>query len=587
MGMGLLVLNVPGLLDDGAAPTLEDYITTLSPSFWLQADLGDIAALADGTNVTAWDDQSANALDVTREASTAVTYQTNELNTTLPVVRFSGAGSLTKASVIGSTLFSNSQGTTVLVLKPAAADAAAGHFNWTAGSTVNEYYFLGPFSGAFYWDFGNSTPGQGRLTTPITGDWLNNWHIVELHRGSDNTGEILIDGLVVASGTFTSNLNGTASATLEVGGVNTINATSDMYAVMHFKNALTNAQRRTLRALLSEKTGITVTNDDVVISNPGPYAVVQRDVTDHADIDITGVININGPVDVEARWNGGEWTTIDTDVTRAFSGTLASLTAGQGDLEIRVAGAATKTLSYVGIGDVFVIAGQSNAVQLGANNQVYSHASLKAGMFGNDYRWRELTDPIDIGTNQVDAVSKDVTVGGSCWVLLASLIMADQGVPVAFVPCAMTGTRIADWQPNANHYLRTTLYGSMAHRAKNAVQGVKCVLWWQGESNVTSGTDQATYNTGLDTVANTINGDLGVKLMACKLEDLSAYGIGYDESTINAAIAEAVGDNANVLAGPDLSGITPGGDHLHFTTNAELATLAGLWWAALETVFYL
>lgn len=231
-----------------------------------------------------------------------------------------------------------------------------------------------------------------------------------------------------------------------------------------------------------------------------------------------------------------------------------------------------------------MIGGQSNASGRGTNNQSYSHATLKAGIYKNNYAWAELADPTDTNPT-TDSVSADDNAAGSPWPLLATLIMADQGVPVAFIPAAMGGTSISDWQPGADHQARNTLYGSMVYRALQ-VGGVKAVIWWQGERDAVLGTAEATYNTGLDTVANAVQTDLGVKMVVCKLQDLSAYNGGYDESVVNAAIATAWGDNANVLQGPDFSDITPSVDGVHFKTDAELQTAADRWWTAIAAALY-
>lgn len=232
-----------------------------------------------------------------------------------------------------------------------------------------------------------------------------------------------------------------------------------------------------------------------------------------------------------------------------------------------------------------MIAGQSNASGRGTNNQAYSHASLKAAIFKNNYIWDDLLDPTDILTGQLDVVSQDAAAAGSPWPLLATAIMADQGVPVAFVPTAKGSTTIQNWQPGADHQARNTLYGSMVYRALQ-VGGCKAVLWWQGEQDVVNGTSEATYNAKLDTLADAVQADLGCKLVVAKLEDLSALNGGYDESAVNAAIATAWADNANVLQGPDFSDITPSVDGVHFVTDAELQTAADRWWTAIAAALY-
>lgn len=236
--------------------------------------------------------------------------------------------------------------------------------------------------------------------------------------------------------------------------------------------------------------------------------------------------------------------------------------------------------------DVWVIAGQSNASGRGTNNQVYSHASIIPLNFANDYRIKKLVDPLDTNTGQIDAVSSEAggaaAAAGSCWPLLATQLMAENGHVPVFVPCAKGGTSITSWLPGADHADRTTLYGSMIYRARQAMAygTLRCVLWWQGETDAEAGMSQATYNGHLDTIANAVMADLGVPIMPCKLQNSSIITDGL-EAAINAAIAEAWGDNANVKTGPDFSDITSDDDY-HFKTDAHLLTAADRWFVAID-----
>ena len=234
--------------------------------------------------------------------------------------------------------------------------------------------------------------------------------------------------------------------------------------------------------------------------------------------------------------------------------------------------------------DVFIIAGQSNASGRGDNNQSYTHPTLVARLFGNDYIWHELTDPTDVNTNQRDAVSSDVLVAGSAWPLLATAIMAVQGRPVAFVPCAKGSSSIVDWQPGANHEDTTTMYGSMIHRARQIFGTLRGVLWWQGEQDALNGMDTATYNAWLDALANAVEGDLGINLMPCKLQFCTGLDAD-DQAAINAAIGAAWGDNPNVAIGPDLSGLVSD-DTVHLKSDVNLSAAAALWWAAIDAAYY-
>ena len=191
------------------------------------------------------------------------------------------------------------------------------------------------------------------------------------------------------------------------------------------------------------------------LSAPSAYQVVQRDESDTGDIFIAGTFVGGGTHDVEARFNGGAWATIAADATGNFSGTLTNQAAGQGALEVRLVDDITRAYSvpYVGIGDVFVIAGQSNAVGISSVDP----ALIATQRSRPDYSAMttlgvELIDPVDSMVAQVDAVSADeMATSGTYWPLLANQIMADTGLPVAFVPCPLAGTAILSWLPGANH----------------------------------------------------------------------------------------------------------------------------------------
>lgn len=231
--------------------------------------------------------------------------------------------------------------------------------------------------------------------------------------------------------------------------------------------------------------------------------------------------------------------------------------------------------------DVYIVAGQSNASGRGTNSQVYSHATLKPLLYNNAYHLTELIDPTDIVTGQVDTVSSDTSPAafGSVWPLVATQLMAANGRVPIFVPCAKGGSSITAWLPGADHQDRTTLYGSMIYRALQAANygTLRGVLWWQGETDALAAMSQATYNGHLDTIADAVFADLGVKLMPCKMQTCGGIGDA-DELKINNAIGDAWADNANVATGPNLTSITAdSGDQLHLNSDGNLLSAATLW----------
>lgn len=319
------------------------------------------------------------------------------------------------------------------------------------------------------------------------------------------------------------------------------------------------------------------------VSSPDAYQTFQRDTDDGtADIPISGTY-VGTPTAIEARWDSGDWTTIDASPSAgAFSGELSSQSAGQGTLEVRFTNqtSITTSVANVGIGDVFLVAGQSNAEGRLTNSQSYSHATLVATMYREDGSWAELADPTD----------SDVATG-SPWPLLATSIMADQSVPVAFITAADGATGLlapnGDWVKGGTNFTATdTLV------ANSGVNGLRAILWHQGEKDADNGRSRELYAAALSQMLDDLQTALGfgaVKLVAAQLAEVTNGATDDAIDAIRLAIADAWDDDADILPGPVLFDVNlsdAGGDGLHFKTDAEGQLLADRWWRALRAGIY-
>ncbi|MCC6804632.1 MAG: hypothetical protein IT319_17250 [Anaerolineae bacterium] len=315
----------------------------------------------------------------------------------------------------------------------------------------------------------------------------------------------------------------------------------------------------------------------LTITSPVPYLVYQRH-SGVSNIPIRGTVDATGTI--EARFNGGGWQPIARAANRVFSGMLENQPQGQGALEIRLADApdVTAAVPYVGVGDVFVIAGQSNASGRGDHPQSAGHEWLKAALFGNDYQWHELRDPTDSDAGQVDGVSIDFEAAGSVWTLVAGHHMGATGVPVAFVPAAKGGSSVTAWLPGRDPFNRATLYGSMAYRAR--LTGAKAVLWWQGETDALDGMAQADYQRQFQQVATAIRRDLGIPIMPALIHNSMAIPDDA-EAEIRRAVVEAANAVDTVLLGPDLSDLASD-DQYHLRSDTNLQIAAERWWRAMQ-----
>lgn len=247
----------------------------------------------------------------------------------------------------------------------------------------------------------------------------------------------------------------------------------------------------------------------------------------------------------------------------------------------------------MGIGDVYAVAGESNASGRSPTPQAYDPAQtlpLRPALFGNDYNFQVLQDPYDSTVSQVDAVSKE-SVGnpaqGSIWPLLSTSYIVRTSIPIMFIPCALGGTRISQWQPGASHTDRTTLYGSCVFRIQQQPNSVKAVLMWLGENDMNANTTQTAFATGLQSFSDAIFADTGAPTVVPLNLTLPAGSLvsGTEQAAINAAISSSWGSH-HVLAGPDLTVITcDSGDFFHIFASTLLQQAAGLWQTALNAAF--
>jgi len=317
----------------------------------------------------------------------------------------------------------------------------------------------------------------------------------------------------------------------------------------------------------------------ITIISPKAYQVFQRDGSDEADIVIEGTYTGSAPSAVEARWQGGTWTDISATIGGGtYDGALAAQTAGQGLLEVRDAGVPTTSavVSYIGIGDVFIVCGQSNAAGELTNFQSYTHATLKAGKYDfSNSAWEELTDPT--GAN---------TARGSVWPLLATKFMADQSVPVAFVCCAVGGTSLyaapAHWSSGGANFVDT-----VARVAASKINAAKGILWYQGENDAEAGVSAVNYRAALTAFQSDLVTAMGIGAIWVFAAMIGAVN-GVADANLDAIRQGILYDwinNASTKPGP------PAHDQLfadstHWSTDAQAAILAGRWWRALKVAWY-
>lgn len=324
-----------------------------------------------------------------------------------------------------------------------------------------------------------------------------------------------------------------------------------------------------------------VADYSVSITTPIQYQAFQRDNLT-GDIYITGNYGSNVTA-IQARFNNSGWTTINNSLTGgSFTGTL-NTNYGSGTLEIRSIDNTTVTASKndIILGDLYIIAGQSNNVGFGQNLQTLNVNNdwLSTNYVGGNGVWKKTDDPLHYysGANQGT---------GGAFPLLINKLSEISDVPVSFIATAVGGTPLSDWQKGGVWY--DTMI-TQVNQATNGDNKVKGYLFFQGEKDAYSSvnTPYAIYLQGLIDMTNDLKADLTIdNIIIGQIGQIDlSDGTGEQVDVIRRAQLDSW-DNINITQGISTYDISTGPDNVHFYTDLQLDTLAQRWAYILNEKVY-
>jgi len=245
--------------------------------------------------------------------------------------------------------------------------------------------------------------------------------------------------------------------------------------------------------------------ETLTVVSPISCQVFQRGKEDQADVIVEGTISEKADV-IEAkadlapdatRGTATKWVAIasqDQIVKGKFSGRLTLRAGGWYRVTVRARLGtriiAEQAVNKVGVGEVFVTAGQSNSANFGNPRQ---KAQDDRVVYFDGKGFVHAKDPIPGGCGG----------GGSPWALLGDRIVASQQVPVCFRSASLTWTEVKNWLPPD-----TPLYSNLVACVKEfGKEGVRAVLWHQGESDTLVKTSAETYYDRVKNIVETLNKD--------------------------------------------------------------------------------
>ncbi|MFD2932405.1 T9SS type A sorting domain-containing protein [Spirosoma flavum] len=352
------------------------------------------------------------------------------------------------------------------------------------------------------------------------------------------------------------------------------------------------------------------------ITYPESRAIFQRENDNTSTIYLSG--SLYQPVDsvqarVQAEVSGQglntNWITVQRNPQGGiFQGSLRAK-GGWYQLEVQafVKGVVTgsDTIRKVGVGEVFIITGQSNA-QGFQNYGAVGAADDRVNCVNYDNSTaNSLSDPPAPTFQQLTATSLIGPRGQSawCWGYLGDLLVKQYNVPVLFINTAWQATVIKNWRESSDGQITKNIFALgtpnenfpagmpyanllIALRYYCSLQGLRAVLWQQGENdNVPLHSTRKAYSDDMQYIVNKTRADTE-RYPAWVLARSS-----YNEGQVSQDIIQAQNDvintyNNNVFAGPFTDNIQiPRFDVVHFGGDG-LKQLGQAWYESLNAVFF-
>ncbi|QDT91647.1 neutral/alkaline non-lysosomal ceramidase N-terminal domain-containing protein [Gimesia algae] len=199
---------------------------------------------------------------------------------------------------------------------------------------------------------------------------------------------------------------------------------------------------------------------------------------------------------------------------------------------------AVGTVSPIGVGEVFVVAGQSYATNCNDERLKVADSQQRVVAFDpKKQEWVTAHDPQPVYDN---------SNGGSIWPPLGDALVKEFRVPVAFVNAAVGATSSTQWLPGGKLHAQLIASGTKVGR-------FRAVLWQQGESDVIAKTPIDQYIKNIQMIRESAERLWGFNpewLLAKSTHHPTVYNDPAGELQIRTAIEQLI-PKRGFSAGPD------------------------------------
>ncbi|GAB4021578.1 sialate O-acetylesterase [Spirosoma koreense] len=345
----------------------------------------------------------------------------------------------------------------------------------------------------------------------------------------------------------------------------------------------------------------TIAFAQISITSPVSRMVFQRNSANQATILITGMASPSATT-IQAQLlsltagqgQDTDWTTLSfLPGSKAFQGTITA-TAGWYQLVVRSSSGNTLLdeahVNRVGIGEVFVLAGQSNMVggferQPGAADDRVSCIDFRQASLDEQLLPLAFSH-VSYGTNTGPSQPPYI------WGRLGDKLVSRLNVPVLFLGAATAATGSDQWKQSADGNVVLDDQPFPYRRLGVVLQhyiartGVRAILWHQGEGDIYS--SQSAYFNNIQAVIQKTRQQTGFDQLPWVVSRVS-YTQGRYNSNVIAAQNQLIASLNAVFAGPttdDLQGSDNRlGDDVHLGGNG-LVRFAEKWDQALSNDFF-
>ncbi|RAV19273.1 sialate O-acetylesterase [Paenibacillus contaminans] len=137
-------------------------------------------------------------------------------------------------------------------------------------------------------------------------------------------------------------------------------------------------------------------------------------------------------------------------------------------------------IHHIGVGDVFVIAGQSNAAGYG-KDPAYDPPEIGLHILRNNGKWALASHPMNESTGIVHEANREISnPGHSPYLSFARKLKRALGYPIGLIQTACGSSPLSAWNPEEDGYLYRNMMDILHSQEAGKVKGV---LWYQGCSD--------------------------------------------------------------------------------------------------------